>query len=411
MANVTQGGGYTPPAPPRSSKHTVKTKPYPNESAPKAAPRKTTPKRVAGSTGFYTIRNGDTLGSIAARYGTSVSALAALNGITNPNVIYAGQRIRVTGHASSSGGSTSHASSGSSHASSGGGGGGGSASTSSAEKAAEFGYTTSFFNINPELKKLLADATKGNWNSARFVAALQNTHWFRTTQESMRKYQALKSSDPKTLSEQVSALQNHILNLGGQMGAVLSPATAAKMADRAIQLGQDDDALKRILSGMLTTNKGWYTGSAGAFQTQFDQILGDYGVSVSNATVGNWIKQAVLGGQTADSVKDMVQQLAESKYPSLAKRINGGETVRQIADPYIQSYGKLLEVAPDNIKLDDPLIQHALVSKDEKGQPTTQTLYDFENTLRNDPRWSKTQNAQDLMSTTANQILSTMGLH
>lgn len=43
----------------------------------------------------YTIQPGDTLSGIAAQYGTSVSSLVALNGIANPDVIYAGQTIRV----------------------------------------------------------------------------------------------------------------------------------------------------------------------------------------------------------------------------------------------------------------------------------------------------------------------------
>ena len=41
------------------------------------------------------MRWGDTLYRIAVRYGTSVSALMNLNGITNPNYIVAGQTICV----------------------------------------------------------------------------------------------------------------------------------------------------------------------------------------------------------------------------------------------------------------------------------------------------------------------------
>lgn len=44
---------------------------------------------------YYTIRRGDTLSAIAARYGTTYQKLAAMNGIADPNRIYAGQRIRV----------------------------------------------------------------------------------------------------------------------------------------------------------------------------------------------------------------------------------------------------------------------------------------------------------------------------
>ena len=44
---------------------------------------------------YYTIQSGDTLSEIAERFGTSVSQLCAWNGISNPNLIYAGDTIRV----------------------------------------------------------------------------------------------------------------------------------------------------------------------------------------------------------------------------------------------------------------------------------------------------------------------------
>lgn len=50
-----------------------------------------------GST--YTVQSGDTLGGIAAQYGTTAAALASLNGISNPNVIYVGQTLKVAGTA------------------------------------------------------------------------------------------------------------------------------------------------------------------------------------------------------------------------------------------------------------------------------------------------------------------------
>lgn len=44
---------------------------------------------------YYTIRPGDTLSEIARKYGTTVNALARLNGISDPDKIYAGTRIRI----------------------------------------------------------------------------------------------------------------------------------------------------------------------------------------------------------------------------------------------------------------------------------------------------------------------------
>lgn len=44
---------------------------------------------------YYTIKNGDTLSSIASKYGTTVNQLVSWNNISNPDKIYVGQKIRV----------------------------------------------------------------------------------------------------------------------------------------------------------------------------------------------------------------------------------------------------------------------------------------------------------------------------
>ncbi|MCO4564809.1 LysM domain protein [Streptococcus infantarius subsp. infantarius] len=51
----------------------------------------------APATSTYTVRYGDTLSSIASKFGTSYQALASLNGLSNPNLIYVGQVLRVNG--------------------------------------------------------------------------------------------------------------------------------------------------------------------------------------------------------------------------------------------------------------------------------------------------------------------------
>jgi soluble lytic murein transglycosylase-like protein len=53
--------------------------------------------------GTHVVRAGETLSSIAARYGSSVSAIARRNRLSNPNMVIAGTRLRVPGGRSSSG--------------------------------------------------------------------------------------------------------------------------------------------------------------------------------------------------------------------------------------------------------------------------------------------------------------------
>lgn len=46
----------------------------------------------------YIVQSGDTLGKIAARYGTSVNAIVQANSIDNPNVIHVGQKFQLPGN-------------------------------------------------------------------------------------------------------------------------------------------------------------------------------------------------------------------------------------------------------------------------------------------------------------------------
>jgi LysM repeat protein len=82
-----QGGDSTPtptrPAAPVTRPVTQPTKPKPR---PKPQP---TVKR------FYTIESGDTFGSIAARFGTTVELLRTLNPGVDEHALTVGQRVRV----------------------------------------------------------------------------------------------------------------------------------------------------------------------------------------------------------------------------------------------------------------------------------------------------------------------------
>lgn len=70
-------------------------------SAPTPAPA---PPPPAAGGGTYTVRSGDTLSGIAAKFGTSVAALVALNAISNPNLIHPGQTLRLPGTGTADGG-------------------------------------------------------------------------------------------------------------------------------------------------------------------------------------------------------------------------------------------------------------------------------------------------------------------
>jgi putative chitinase len=73
------------------------------------APQGPVPQQTSSSSGGrYTVQSGDTLSGIGARFGVSYQAIAAANGISNPNMIYAGQTLTIPGADTSSASSVSN---------------------------------------------------------------------------------------------------------------------------------------------------------------------------------------------------------------------------------------------------------------------------------------------------------------
>ena len=63
---------------------------------PKYSAMATSEKKPKNKKITYTVKSGDTLSEIAEKYGTTVSKLAAENGINNVNLIRVGQKLKIT---------------------------------------------------------------------------------------------------------------------------------------------------------------------------------------------------------------------------------------------------------------------------------------------------------------------------
>lgn len=59
-----------------------------------------TASNTAAASGTYTVASDDNLSAVAKKYGTTVDAIVAANGISNPNLIYPGQVLKIPGAAS-----------------------------------------------------------------------------------------------------------------------------------------------------------------------------------------------------------------------------------------------------------------------------------------------------------------------
>lgn len=284
------------------------------------------------------------------------------------------------------------------------------------EWADYYGWALTLLKSDPSLWKLFQDAIKGTWQPAKFVAELKKTKWYQKYGEASRKTLALKYTDPETWKQRVRSIYQEIQSLAGQMGIKTGWQTMWDMAEDALMFGWSNAQIRKSLAGYLNNKNGVYGGEAGEAEQQLRQYAHSMGINLDSGTLNGWLKGIVNGTRTLQDYKGWIQKQAMSAYPGLAKQIQGGMSVRDIADPYMQSMARILEINPGQLNVQDPSIRRALqgVSQDANGNAqagsSTMPLWQFENELRKDPRWLNTNNARQGLNSTARGVLKDFGL-
>jgi len=151
-------------------------------------------------------------------------------------------------------------------------------------------------------------------------------------------------------------------------------------------------------------------GNAGTFQTQLMEWARQNGLTIDDATAAKYVMNMSLGIQ---SIEDAKQDLRETyligAYPAWEEKIRAGFDPWQISSPYRTAVANLLELDPNNIGLDEPLVKQGLQSIGADGKPRVMPLYEFEKIVRDDPRWQKTDNAYQLYTRAGTNLLQMFG--
>lgn len=278
------------------------------------------------------------------------------------------------------------------------------------ELAAEYGFAYSFLNSIPELKTKFGAMVNENWTKEKFMAEIRDTKWWKENSDTQRQIQQMKKTDPATYNAQLDATKIQVQQLSAEIGAVIPPAKLGKIAAQALETGADENILRDTLGKFVTFQKGTLKGAAGAYANAAKKYAYEQGITLDDQSVKNQAALIERKLATEADFKNQIVQQAVSTYPGYQQQLEAGQTMMDIASPYIQVMAQELELNPDKITLTDPLIKQALNGVDAKGKPTGMDQSTFLGRLRNDPRWSGTKGAQDKVMDVGYNVLKSMGL-
>lgn len=150
-------------------------------------------------------------------------------------------------------------------------------------------------------------------------------------------------------------------------------------------------------------------GTTGASVADLRTYSRAFGIKYSDADYSRWADDIFSGRTTSYDIQNKIRQDAASAYPIYADKILGGESVDSIGSAYKSSYANILELDPDSVDWDEPILRKALQFTQD-GKPAVMPIWMFEQELRKDPRWQYTDKARESVYNAVYSIGTEWGL-
>jgi hypothetical protein len=311
----------------------------------------------------------------------------------------------------------------------------------------QYGNVDSIFLYDEELKALLIEAvgdpttTVGDMKPAEFARRLAATDWAirngttyatrdaerRQYNETLDKYnKQLELADTqdkkdvilskigqlKTTSDYAKGLESakaYIEAVASGLTGTMSPERLDAFVKRMYDSSNDKDPniIKRELAALVSYKPGMQLGGAvGGDLTTLRATAAANGFNLDTSfgsSINDWL-QRLAKGESIETFKNTIRGAAKLGLPDkVANLLDQGLDLKDIYDPYKKVMASVLEVAPDSISLDDKTLRMAI------GPEKEMSIYDFQRTLRKDPRWQYTNNAREEGSNAVLGVLRDFG--
>ena len=269
----------------------------------------------------------------------------------------------------------------------------------------EFGSMWDVYNSDPEVKKVIDESVKLGYfdDETKMTAKLQNTTWFRTTQQSARQFAIQQSTDPATTEARINASVEDLRANAGALGFNLNDMTLRKVAVDSLKFGWSEQQTLNALGSeqVAQAQLGGAQGMADLRQSATGRNLrakaATYFQKPSEELIGTWTQQILTGQKTEVQWDELMRSSARTQFRSLQPALDRGEDVDTAMYAYKQQVAATLGSSIDASQIDwtQDKWNKALNFRDEKtGEYRQMDLWEWNTYLRSLPEWQNTDEAR-----------------
>ena len=147
-------------------------------------------------------------------------------------------------------------------------------------------------------------------------------------------------------------------------------------------------------------------GKAGEQLAELQKVAAANGLDLQKAfgtQLPTWFA-SINKGESIDTYKKQIRDVAKIGMPqNIATLLDNGIDLDAVYSPYKNVMASVLEINPESITLNDPILRSAITG--EKELP----IYEFQRQLRKDSRWQYTNQAKEEVSDVALKVLRDFG--
>lgn len=272
---------------------------------------------------------------------------------------------------------------------------------------AEYGFARAFLKTHPDIAKVVDRAIKGEWTPERFQDAIKGTEWYKTHTEAQRKADLLASSDPKGYEQALDEARQDLTRAAAAAGVTLSDSDLDTAVNLYVRNGWDGADVREWIGDRYTFNEQ-ASGQAAASVDDIRSMAQAYGMNLSSGTLQTYVRSVLSGRDTIDGIQDRLREQAKVLFPGASTWLDNGQTIADIASPYLEYASRLLNKPVASMDLSDPKWQKML----NGGQNGAMlSLEQFGKALRSDSQygWDRSLDARQTATNLANGLAKIMG--